>query len=112
MLTSPGIVAEGKEFMSGEEIERAVTGAHMAGVEDGTTWKEYFDPAGSIEGSWAGRAYQGTWAVQSDRLCLDYQGTTDDGCWHLSRGEDGRLFWFTKDGTPDRRRTEVRLVPR
>lgn len=97
------------KHLSGDSIKQLIVGYWIEGVEDGTQWKEHFRPDGTIEGDWGGDAYQGTWKIENDMLCLDYVGTTDDGCWYLSRNQDGGMLWLWKDGTPDMRRHNTRV---
>ena len=108
-LVSPLSEASEDAYLSGAEIARMLAGHSVQGEEDGITWKELFAPGGTIEGDWGGSEYQGDWRVDGNLLCLDYTGTTDDGCWRLANGQGSIILWYSKDGTPDARRRGVQL---
>ena len=82
-------------------------GKTLKGVDDGHKWQEFYIPdkkkklKGSIAGRWDGEPYRGKWSIKGDLMCFDYQGTEDDGCWHIALSDENDVLWFKEDGTPD-----------
>ena len=53
-----------------------------------------------MRGEFEEKQFTGTWAVDDNKLCLDFPGDLDDGCSTIARYPDGRLQLFTAVGDP------------
>ena len=88
------------EWQSASNIQEVLNGIEISGIEEGTYWKESYEPDGTIKGLWGAEEYEGKWSFKGDLMCVDYEGTEDDGCWYLAiRGD--KVFLWKEDGTPD-----------
>ena len=96
------VEAGAAEWQSASDIQEVLigTGTVLSGYEEGINWKERYEPDGTIDGLWGTEGYEGKWSFKGDLMCLDYEGTEDDGCWYLAIKGD-KVFWWKEDGTPD-----------
>jgi hypothetical protein len=91
-------VADAKP-LSGSQISTLLSGNTLSGVDrKGASWVEYYDPSGQIRGLWKGNdKYGGTWKVDGDKFCGDYEGADDDFCAPLSVNGD-QIYYIKDDG--------------
>jgi hypothetical protein len=61
-------------------------------------YADYYMANGTIKGSWKGRKYGGSWSVDGDTICIDYQGTQNDACYAIFLNRDRILAVDKKSG--------------
>ncbi len=96
------VEAGAAEWQSASDVQEVLigTGTELSGYEEGSIWKERYEPGGTIKGLGGADGYKGKWSFKGDLMCFDYEGTADDGCWYLAVKGD-KVFWWKEDGTPD-----------
>lgn len=76
-----------------DAIARALSGNTLSGsLEASGPFEEYFDASGAIHGP----DYSGTWTLNGETLCLDYDGNPPS-CWQLQLDGDS-LVWRSAGG--------------
>ena len=95
LLSSSLRAEEGKtRVLTGEEIKTEIVGNTISGAtSSGHPYTEYYRDDGRI----LAKDYAGSWRIEGDRMCVDYDNNDDyDGCWSLAL--DGRRMEWLKDG--------------
>ncbi|MAG81114.1 MULTISPECIES: hypothetical protein [Limnobacter] len=93
-LNTPIATAEPhRKVLSGQEIRKVFIGKITT---DSTHFAYHLKPDGKIIGNELGRSRKGTWAIQSNQLCLSVPMGAPADCWTVVR-LDGNLV-FRRDG--------------
>lgn len=96
LLLTAGVVAAA-DYLSGDELKAAIAGHTLIGEG----WAEYYGEDGMISGKARtfGMTFQyvGTWHPRADRICYDYDGTSQDTCSQLKR-EGDVVYHYTLQG--------------
>jgi hypothetical protein len=106
--------AASAQRLSGPEVSQLLVGNSMTGkAKGGEQWTEYYDTSGHIAGLWTDSSgtdkYVGTWRVDGDKKCVDYEGTEHDGCYGLARTNDV-VYHYNTDGTTDADRPAALII--
>jgi hypothetical protein len=87
-------------WMSVEEMQQQIVGKGTTGKDSGRKYTEYYNPDGTIEGTWGGQYYDGKWSFYEGQMCFDYEGSAYDACWYLAI-EGDQIVYYDKDGNRD-----------
>jgi hypothetical protein len=103
----------GGQAVEWQELTQLITSNGLTGLSRTrkSNWVEYYDPSGTIVGSWkvtqdsdSGK-YGGTWKIEGDKFCGDYESDDDsDGCYGIAVNGD-RVYFLDEKGmahNPDR----------
>ena len=87
--------------LTGAEIRELVSGNTVKGPK----FSEYYAPDGAIRGREIedeDEAYEGTWRIEGDQLCVAFPSHDFKGCVSITREPDG-AYDFANDGRHSRR---------
>lgn len=93
----PAHSQESASFLTGAEVSKALAGHTLRGSD----WAEYYEPGGTIKGNtrlFGVRIYSGSWTIQFDRVCYDFEGTSYDTCSQL-RVQGSKILRFDLSGS-------------
>jgi len=93
--------AAAAKHLAGPELKSTLAGNSLSGIsKKGPTYAETYIANGSIRGLWDGKEkYTGTWHVDGDKWCVDYDGSSDsDGCDSLALN-GAHIYWLKDDGS-------------
>lgn len=80
--------------LNADEVRRTVVGK---AITDGTHWRYHLKPDGAIDAFEMGRARQGRWHLDGNRLCIAIQkGAAPDQCFDVMR--EGKQLVFGVQG--------------
>lgn len=94
-LTIPAISAE--RTLTGPEIESALNGNAVEGVQDGVAWKQYFYRDGTTTYISRNRPSPGRWSVKGDKYCSQWPPSSNWDCYTMT-GEGDRLTFIPDAG--------------
>ena len=96
MLAYAPAVHADERPLTGAEINSALSGNTVAGIQDGQAWKQYFDPNGQTTYVSGGRASPGRWSVRGDKYCSQWPPSERWDCYAMTG--DGDRMTFVPDG--------------
>ncbi len=84
-----------------QEILAQIIGNTAISVGEKHGWSEYYQPDGAIRGRSVhadGQEHpmQGKWTVSGSKMCFDYVGSGDAGCWTISV-EGNEITYYRKE---------------
>ncbi|MBW2693447.1 MAG: hypothetical protein JRE57_12580 [Deltaproteobacteria bacterium] len=93
------------EYLSADEIRVTIIDNGLEGAGPDSWREDYLSVDDTkLEGMIRGRQrsgtpYRGAWSIDGDLMCVEYPSVPQQGgCYHLSRGIEGEIFWFDEDG--------------
>lgn len=96
LASCAGLAHAQEAFLQGESLREAIAGKTLSGQR----WAEYYKPDGTIHGRvrfLGTQSYIGRWTALEDRICYDYEGTSNDTCSRLRIAGD-QVFHHDLDG--------------
>ncbi|MBT6203268.1 MAG: hypothetical protein P8Q36_13590 [Alphaproteobacteria bacterium] len=96
---------EAIDTLTGDEVTAAIAGSTLlVTVMGGDQFREYFAPDGSITMTGNYGAYDGTWWIEDDTICMELVFPSNDDCWSVALegdaitliGADGRIDYEKK----------------
>ena len=95
LLLAPAASLAG-DLASDDQIQQALVGNTVTGVENGKSYTEYYLPDGTLHGLEAEGSYTGHWKIDGGRFCENYvedSGLASDwDCAHVSI-DGNNLIW-------------------
>ena len=95
MLACPSVADE--RLLTGQEIQDALGGNAVKGVQDGVSWKQTFHPSGTTTYISGTRPSPGRWAVRDDKYCSQWPPSPNWDCYTIT-GEGDRLTFVPDAG--------------
>src|SRR6516225_10814994 len=68
----------GAGYLSGAQIQQALIGKTLSGVEKGESYSEALNPDGTIAGHSPSGDYSGKWRIAGNQICFLYEGETEE----------------------------------
>jgi hypothetical protein len=91
-----------------EQVKAVFAGNTITGSSHGGTYTVFYDASGQERGIWSKGTDKdsdtGTWTARADgQFCEKWSKweKAEEKCWRLYRTADGKIAWFTPDGTDD-----------
>jgi len=103
------VIALADDMLTEAQLDALITGntlyvevpAGAPGAPDGGTAPIYYNPNGSAAARLpAGLTLEGTWAMQGDRYCIDWDNGPKNSCSELTRTDAGFVIVDVKERAP------------
>ena len=85
--------------LTGQEIQDALSGNAVEGVQDGVAWKQIFYPDGTTTYISGNRPSPGRWAVRGEKYCSQWPPSQSWDCYQMT-GEGDRMTFIPDAGGP------------
>jgi hypothetical protein len=99
-MATISLAQAGETPLTGAEIRDALSGNTVNGVQDGVSWKQYFDPGGATTYVSGGRASPGRWSVRGERYCSRWPPSDKWDCYAMT-GEGDVVTFIPEAGGAD-----------
>ena len=93
--------ADEPSVLTEQEILTQIVGNTAISVGEKHGWSEYYQPDGALRGrsfhaDGKEHPMQGKWTVSGSKMCFDYVGSGDAGCWTISI-EGDEITYYRKE---------------